>query len=66
MLVREWMSKEVFTINADKTMQHAIGLLKEHHISMLPVIKNKKLVGIITDKDLKHASASDATFTGDS
>lgn len=61
MLVREWMSKEVITIDADETMQRAIGLLKEHYIRMLPVMKNKKLVGIITDRDLKRASASDAT-----
>lgn len=61
MLVREWMSKEVITVDEDQNMQHAIGLLKEHNIRMLPVMKNKKLVGIITDRDLKHASASDAT-----
>jgi acetoin utilization protein AcuB len=61
MLVREWMSKEVIMVDEDETMQRAIGLLKEHNIRMLPVIKNKKLVGIITDRDLKRASASDAT-----
>jgi len=61
MLVREWMSKEVITVDANETMQRAIGLLKEHNIHMLPVMKNKKLVGIITDRDLKRASASDAT-----
>ena len=61
MLVREWMSKGVITVDEDQTMQCAIGLLKEHNIRMLPVIKNKKLVGIITDRDLKRASASDVT-----
>jgi acetoin utilization protein AcuB len=35
--------------------------LKEHDIRMLPVMKKGKLVGIITDRDLKKASASDAT-----
>lgn len=60
MLVCKWMSKEIITVNADETMEHAIGLLKEHNIRMLPVMKNKKLVGIITDRDLKRASASDA------
>jgi acetoin utilization protein AcuB len=60
MLVRKWMSKEVITVDVDETMQHAIGLLKEHNIRMLPVMKNKKLMGIITDRDLKRASASDA------
>lgn len=59
MLVRKWMSQEIITVNADETMQHAIELLKEHNIRMLPVMKNKKLVGIITDRDLKRASASD-------
>ncbi len=53
------MSKEVITVDADETMQHAIELLKEHNIRMLPVMKNKKLVGIITDRDLKRASAPD-------
>jgi acetoin utilization protein AcuB len=41
-------------------MQDAMKLLKEHDIRMLPVMKNGKLVGIITDRDLKRASASDA------
>lgn len=61
MLIRNWMSKEVVTVDADQTMQHAIGLLKENKIRMLPVMKNRKLVGIVTDRDLKRASASDAT-----
>ena len=61
MLVHEWMSKEVITVDTEETMQRAIGLLKKHNIRMLPVMKNKKLVGIITDRDLKRASASDAT-----
>ena len=60
MLVRKWMSKEVITVNTDETMQHAIGLLKEYNIRMLPVMNNKKLAGIVTDRDLKRASASDA------
>ena len=61
MLVRNWMSKPVITIDSNDSMQEAMKLLKQHHISMLPVIKNGKLVGIVTDRDLKRASASDAT-----
>jgi acetoin utilization protein AcuB len=41
-------------------MQHAAKLLKENNIRGLPVTKNGKLVGIVTDRDLKRASASDA------
>ena len=61
MLVETWMSKPVITIDADDSMQNATALLKEGHIRILPVMENGKLVGIITDRDLKRASASDAT-----
>ena len=61
MLVKDWMSKNVVTIDVNDSMEDAIKLLKEHQISMLPVMKKHKLVGIITDRDLKRASASDAT-----
>jgi acetoin utilization protein AcuB len=61
MLVKNWMSKEVITIDVNDSMQEAMRLLREHDIRMLPVMKKNKLVGIVTDRDLKKASASDAT-----
>lgn len=62
MLVRDWMNKDVITIDEKDSMHDAIRLLKEHDIRMLPVMKNGKLVGVLTDRDLKRASASDATL----
>ncbi|MDY6879295.1 MAG: CBS and ACT domain-containing protein [Desulfatiglans sp.] len=61
MLVKNWMSKKVVTADVDDSMQEATKLLKEHNIRMLPVMKKNKLVGIVTDRDIKEASASDAT-----
>ena len=61
MLVKNWMSKNVITIDADDSMQHAIKLLKEHKINLLPVMKKGKLAGVITDRDLKKSSPSEAT-----
>ena len=61
MLVKNWMSKPAITIDANASMNDAIKLLKNHNIKMLPVMENGKLVGIVTDRDLKRASASDAT-----
>ena len=61
MLVSNWMSKNIITVNENDSMQDAMKLLKEHDIHMLPVMKKGKLVGIVTDRDLKKASASDAT-----
>lgn len=61
MLVKNWMSKKVITIDENDSMQDAINLTKQHKINMLPVMKKGKLTGIVTDRDLKKASASDAT-----
>jgi len=61
MLVSNWMSKEVVTIDVNDSMQDAMKLMKQNDIRMLPVVKNGKLVGVVTDRDLKRASASDAT-----
>ncbi|MDY6792622.1 MAG: CBS and ACT domain-containing protein [Thermodesulfobacteriota bacterium] len=61
MLVKNWMSKNVITVDINDSMQDAIKRLKENDIKMLPVMKKGKLAGIITDRDLKRASASDAT-----
>jgi len=61
MLVKNWMSKPVITVDVDDSMEKTIKLLKKHNIKMLPVLEKNKLVGILTDRDLKRASASDAT-----
>ncbi|MGE0085358.1 MAG: CBS and ACT domain-containing protein [Desulfococcaceae bacterium] len=61
MLVKNWMNKKVVTVDVNDSMQNAISLIKENNIRMLPVLEKGKLVGIITDRDLKKASASDAT-----
>ena len=61
MLVKNWMSKKVVTVHVNDTMQDAVKLLREHGIHMLPVMEQGELVGIVTDRDMKRASASDAT-----
>ena len=61
MLVKNWMCREVITIEEKESMQTAVSLMKENDIRMLPVMKDNKLVGIVTDRDLKRASASDAS-----
>ncbi len=61
MLVSNWMSKEVITIDVNDSMQTAIALMRTNGVRMLPVMKKGKLVGVVTDRDLKRASASDAT-----
>ena len=61
MLVKHWMKQPAITIDEKETMDQAVKRLKQHDIGMLPVLGKGKLVGVVTDRDLKRASASDAT-----
>ena len=61
MLVKNWMSTPAVTIDMHSSMQEAEALLKTHKISMLPVMDRTRLVGVVTDGDLKKASPSGAS-----
>lgn len=61
MLVKEWMSRSVITIGSNESLDDADNLFKTRIISMLPVIEDGELAGIITDGDIKKAMPSDAT-----
>jgi len=53
MLVREWMSPNVITIEPGASIGEAVELLDVHHISLLPVVQEGRLVGMLTNVDLK-------------
>jgi acetoin utilization protein AcuB len=55
------MSQPAITVDRKVSMQDAIHLMKEHRIRRLPVTDKGTLCGILTDRDVKRASASDAT-----
>jgi acetoin utilization protein AcuB len=61
MLVKNWMNKPAITIDKHSSMHDAMTLMKKHQITLLPVMDGQRLVGVLTDRDLKKASASDAT-----
>ncbi|MBR9980001.1 MAG: CBS domain-containing protein [Desulfatitalea sp.] len=61
MLVKYWMSAHVITVSPDDSMKDAMDRIKENAIHQMPVLKAGKLVGMLSDGDLKRASASDAT-----
>lgn len=61
MLIRYWMSRPVITVDQNESMQRAVSLMKENRIKLLPVVDAGRLCGIVSDRDLKRASASDAT-----
>jgi len=61
MIVRKWMSEDPIVIDENASLSEAINLLKQYRIRRLPVLKKGKLIGIISDRDLKEASPSKAT-----
>lgn len=61
MLVKGWMTSDVMTIDEDTSMMKASQIMKENNIRRLPVMHKGKLVGMITDRDIKEASPSKAT-----
>lgn len=52
------MTSKPITVGADKEIREAITLMIKHNISGLPVVKNSKLVGIITKSDIVGVLAS--------
>lgn len=60
MLICNWMSTRLVSVSPDDTMAAAARLLEDYRIGHLPVLDGKKLVGIVSDRDIKKASASEA------
>jgi acetoin utilization protein AcuB len=61
MLVRDVMRTKVATVGPRTTLPEALRLTRERGIRHLPVLEEGKLVGIVSDRDLKRAMASPAT-----
>jgi len=61
MPVKDWMSKDLVTIDEDTSIMKASKVMKQNDIQHLPVLKKGRLVGIISDRDLKDATPSKAT-----
>jgi len=55
------MQKQIITATPDMSLADVQHLMREHHIRHVPVVSGKRLVGIITDRDVREASPSPAT-----
>jgi CBS domain-containing protein len=52
MKIREIAAKEVYCASPEATLREVASLMREHDIGAMPVCEGKKLVGIITDRDI--------------
>jgi acetoin utilization protein AcuB len=58
MHVAQWMTKSVVTIKPHDSLRHARERMMKYRINQLPVVVNDKLVGIVTDRDVRDAYPS--------
>lgn len=57
--VSELMTKDVFVISPDETIDECMALMSSSKIRHLPVIENEKLVGLISIGDVVRISIED-------
>ncbi len=55
MLVRSRMAQRLITVAPDTTIADALALTREHRIRHLPVVQGERLVGIVSDRDIRLA-----------
>ena len=61
MLVGERMTHPVISVGPDVPVMDALDMLRREHIRRAPVIENGKLVGFVSENDLRNASPGQAT-----
>ena len=55
--IKKYMTKSPHTIGADQTLEFASEKMGKHRIRHLPVLKGGKLLGIISDRDIRLVEA---------
>jgi acetoin utilization protein AcuB len=61
MFVSKWMTSNVITVDKNESLGTALRLMRSHRIRRLPVVSKGKLVGIVSDRDLRGSLPSQAT-----
>lgn len=58
MLVREYMTRDLVTIEPDARLSDALNMLRARNVHRLPVVEDNLLIGIVSEKDLLYARPS--------
>jgi acetoin utilization protein AcuB len=61
MFVGRRMTRNVVTVTKDTSVLHARNLLHDKDVNQVPVVDGKKVIGVITDGDIRENSASPAS-----
>lgn len=60
MNVQTIMSASPYTLDSDATLADAVELMSNEGVRHVPIVEGKRVVGIITDRDVKMALGPDA------
>ena len=58
MKVSDVMTKDIITVDKDVNLKHVLNIMKKHEITKIPVLEDKKLVGMITDNIIAYKLGS--------
>jgi len=53
--VADWMSSGVLVVEPEDSIAVARQLMAKHRVNQLPVVSHEKLVGLVTDRDVRDA-----------
>lgn len=54
-LVKDVMTRDMYTVKMETTVEQCMALMDEHHFRHLPVVEKDQLVGIISIRDVLTA-----------
>ena len=56
LLVQDWMSRNLITLPPEASVAEALALCRERRIRHMPILEEGRLIGIVSDRDLRDAS----------
>ena len=56
LLVRNWMTQIIATLSPEASVAEALTLCRERRVRHIPILEEGRLVGIVSDRDLRDAS----------
>jgi acetoin utilization protein AcuB len=56
LLVRDWMTGNLVTLSPEASAAEALTLCRERRIRHIPILEERRLVGIVSDRDRRDAS----------
>ncbi len=62
--IQKYMTYQPHTIGNDQTLERAFNIMREYQIRHLPVLKGGRLIGILSDRDIKLVMSFDLPKSG--